>query len=158
MGNDEKVAKKQVGQRFRQFRLAIGFTQSEMAKLLGLTQTTITGIETGKSYPSFPSLIYLARHQSLSLSWLATGKGAMSEKILDPIGQLIDRTGYKEEIEDLLRYMAEIPFVREYILEDFALFKLRKKPEIQNYLNDRSELTEDVPNGSGSTKGRNKNR
>ena len=56
MLKEEIGSRKDVGARFRQFRLAIHKTQHELAAELAVTQSTIANIESRKA---FPNLIYL---------------------------------------------------------------------------------------------------
>lgn len=138
MKKSETLDKRDVGKRFRQFRQSIDLTQLELAKILGLTQTTITGIEKGKSFPSLTALSYLAEHYALSISWLITGQGDMTGENSHSLDQLIAQSEYNDEIIDLVRHVVEVPVVRDFILEQFVVFKLRNKSKIKKFQDNKS--------------------
>ena len=49
-----------LGKRIRQMRTAAGFNQSELAEKLGISQTTLSGYETGYSMPNYDMVERLA--------------------------------------------------------------------------------------------------
>lgn len=147
MSKNDKFSKEEIGKRFKQCRVHLGLTQSAIAAMLGLTQTTIAGIEKGKSFPTIPTLLDLKKNNHISITWLLSGMGKMISEPMAVIGEDPQLSEYEEEIKDLLFYIKNIPMVRDYILEKFVVYKLRNKKEIQEYLEDRerlqSELKED---------------
>lgn len=121
--------KKTLGKRFKEFRLSLDLTQLELGRLLNLTQTTVAGIEKGKSFPTLQVIHYLMRHQRLSARWLLLGEG-------DPIEASTDRAQqFQSEIADLYFYLKEIPLAREFLLEQFATFKLKHRKDFIQYWN-----------------------
>ncbi len=137
---------KQVGERFKKFRLSLGMIQGKMAEILGITQTTVTGIEKGKSMPTVYALLKLHEEYDLSITWLLTGKGKMHD---EPLSLDDDIWGeYKEEIRELFRHVKDVPLVRDYILEQFYLFKLKNKKEILEYLKSKSSPEEGNEQGA----------
>jgi transcriptional regulator with XRE-family HTH domain len=132
----DKSMKEEIGRRFKEFRLYLGLTQGEIAALLGITQTTITGIEKGKSLPTVPAILYLMANNNLSPVWLFTGKGEMAEK-LDEASD--DYDAYKEEAEDLIFHLKRVPAVRDFLLEKFVIFKLQNKKEILEFLENKGD-------------------
>lgn len=67
--------KRQPGERFRDIRLKLGHSQSELAALLGVTQGAISQIEKGSTKPSFDILARLLEQTSpRELCYLLSGQ------------------------------------------------------------------------------------
>lgn len=66
-----------IGQRIRKLRLERKLTQGQLAKAIGITQGSLTQLETGKSKsPASTTLTELARVFEVDPDWLMTGKGS----------------------------------------------------------------------------------
>jgi transcriptional regulator with XRE-family HTH domain len=67
--------------RLQQSRRAAHFSQSEMARKLGVTPSAVAQWEhpNGTS-PSFDRLVSIARSTSVNIEWLATGRGERHNK------------------------------------------------------------------------------
>ncbi|MCW2254044.1 phage repressor protein C with HTH and peptisase S24 domain [Providencia alcalifaciens] len=63
-----------LAQRLKQARTNKGFTQSELAELVGLSQAAIQKIETGKAATS-TKLIEIAKELNVEPEWLSSGAG-----------------------------------------------------------------------------------
>lgn len=83
---DIKSIKKEIGQRFKRFREAMGKTQIQMAKELGVYQSTITNIEVGKTFPGIKYLHYFHIKYSLNINWVVNNSGGMltADEEVDP--------------------------------------------------------------------------
>jgi putative transcriptional regulator len=57
----------QIGNNLKVARVAVGFTQEELADRVGVTRQTIGLIEAGKYNPSLKLCLLLARHTKTSL-------------------------------------------------------------------------------------------
>ena len=75
----------------------------------------------------------------ISIKWLLTGAGNMIEQV-DEFVNSMDWQEYKDEIQELFFYMKKIPIVREYVLERFAIFKLRHKKIITELLKKQEQF------------------
>lgn len=64
-----------LGKRLRERRTALGLTQVDLAKQLGVTHSTISQIESGKTKRTF-RVLDLSRALGVPARWLATGEGA----------------------------------------------------------------------------------
>ena len=64
-------------ERFKAARKALGFTQVEFAKKLGMTQAGISAIESGRVKTSDRMIQILSNTFSISAEWLRTGEGEM---------------------------------------------------------------------------------
>lgn len=145
MSEIDKSLHKKIGERFKKFRLSIGQTQAKMAEIMGITQTTVTCIEKGKSMPSVHTILKLHEVYNLSLTWLLTGKGKMRD---EPLSFDDDVWGeYKEEIKEIFNHIKDVPMVRDFMMEKFYLFKLQHKKEILDYL--ESKNSPEQGNGNG---------
>ena len=63
--------------RFKEFRNKIRYSQTELAKKIGVSSAFISLIENGNSNPSIESLSKIAKAFDLNISWLLTGEGEM---------------------------------------------------------------------------------
>ena len=59
-----------IGQRIRDLRKQKKMSQSELAKIIGVTQTTITAWETGKAEPSSSTVANLADYFGVTTDYL----------------------------------------------------------------------------------------
>ncbi len=136
MINFNKNLKKDVGARFRQFRKHLKLKQQEMADILDMNQTTITGIEKGKSFPTIPVLIFLMENYHLSLLWMFTGKGYM----LSSDG--FNRKDYGESTErmqDFIYHVENVDMIRYAMLSYFIGYKEENSEIIDGLLKKKCE-------------------
>ena len=89
------VSKKQVGERLRALRLERGMTQQELAKILGTTQSNVSGLERGTRS--------LTIHQVVKL---ANALRTSTDEILRGVKQ--DRTNGKIQDRRFLRRLQQI--------------------------------------------------
>jgi len=67
--------KKEIGNRFKAFRLLVGKSQREFSAESELPIEYISQIELGTILPGIISVEYFTRSYGLNISWLVTGKG-----------------------------------------------------------------------------------
>ena len=65
-----------IAQRFRQIRKYLSLNQDTFGHKLGLSQDSISAIETGKNRPTIPVMQIMNREWNVNLEWLMLGKGA----------------------------------------------------------------------------------
>jgi transcriptional regulator with XRE-family HTH domain/KaiC/GvpD/RAD55 family RecA-like ATPase len=66
---DRRVTGKiDLGRRLREFRRKRGLSQTELAKLVGVTPSTISQVESNQIYPSLPALVSMAEVLSVDLA------------------------------------------------------------------------------------------
>lgn len=82
-----------IGQRIRDLRKQKKMSQSELAKIIGVTQTTITAWETGKAEPSSSAVANLADYFNVTTDYLL---GRPEEKKDDSI----DHTALEKAIDE----------------------------------------------------------
>ncbi|MEW5803890.1 MAG: helix-turn-helix transcriptional regulator [bacterium] len=68
---------KSIGDRIREYRKAKGITVWYLAKIINISQGSLSGIETNKTKPSADTLQSLYLHTDISFHWLMTGEGPM---------------------------------------------------------------------------------
>lgn len=87
-----------LNKRFRELRKALGFTQSEMGKILGITASGVSDIESGRRKITEQHLIMLSnfKQKPINIDWIRTGKGDM----FNPLSP-------DEEIETFVRNLLE---------------------------------------------------
>ena len=66
----EDLRKQAVGEKLKSARISAGFTQEELAKIIGVTKATISVYESGQREPPIKSLIALAKTLQISLDKL----------------------------------------------------------------------------------------
>lgn len=57
---NDKIFKAIIGSKVKEARLLKGFSQEDLAKLVGVTSNHISAIEKGKNFPSVPLLMKIA--------------------------------------------------------------------------------------------------
>jgi transcriptional regulator with XRE-family HTH domain len=65
-----------VGERIKQRRLEIGWTQDQLCTKAGLSKSFLSELENGKRNVSASNLLDIARTLNVSLDYLMTGKGS----------------------------------------------------------------------------------
>ena len=73
----EVGVKKEIGQRFRVFRRAIGKKQIQLAREIGVSPSAISFNEKGTSFPKINYIDFLHRNYRLNIDWLLGGKVPM---------------------------------------------------------------------------------
>jgi transcriptional regulator with XRE-family HTH domain len=85
---DDMTNLKTIGRRVRELRKAEGLTQEERAAAIGVTRSTIAGIETGGDRGGIETMIAIADHYKVPMDWLL-GRPAPSGS--PPTGKLVYR-------------------------------------------------------------------
>lgn len=63
-----------IGQRIKEYRESIGLKVIPFANKIGIAQSTLSAIETGKSKPSAETLAQIIRNTDIDAVWLITGE------------------------------------------------------------------------------------
>lgn len=88
-----------MNERFKKLRKALGLTQGEFGKILGLSTSGVSEIEAGRRKVTEQHLIMLSNYKKkiVNINWLRTGEGEMFKERSPS-----DEVGYY--VEDLLDY------------------------------------------------------
>ncbi|MFO8082806.1 MAG: helix-turn-helix domain-containing protein [Desulfobacterales bacterium] len=79
-----------LGKRLREFRIKKGFSQTELAKLVGVTPSSISQIESNLIYPSLPALLKIAEVLSVDISSFFQESPYNANKIIFPSSQALE--------------------------------------------------------------------
>jgi transcriptional regulator with XRE-family HTH domain len=118
--------KKQVGQRFKEFREAIGKTQHQLADEFGVYQSTITNIEVGKTFPGIKYLFQLGENYGLNADWVVNNRGEM---FIDP--SFVSPSLFKK-YKNLI-FLMQVPVVEQLILARLEEIKVLAREDITNF-------------------------
>jgi transcriptional regulator with XRE-family HTH domain len=91
-------------ERFSMIRKALKKSQSDLAKILGVDQKTISHWETGRNEPPLEALRTFSNLFKININWLLTGKGYMfqEEPKITELKQALVSFGLKQEEANLV--------------------------------------------------------
>jgi transcriptional regulator with XRE-family HTH domain len=92
-------AAKNLGTRLRQWRKTLPLKSFELAKLIKISQGSLSDIENNKSLPSADTIAKLYLYSDLNIIWLLLGKGSMTRNRAEASG-LDEGTLVQESIQD----------------------------------------------------------
>ncbi|VAX27472.1 hypothetical protein MNBD_NITROSPINAE05-842 [hydrothermal vent metagenome] len=69
-----------LGNRLREWRRSIPLKSYELAKLISISQGSLSDIENNKSLPSADTIAKIYMNTSINIIWLLTGRGAMKKE------------------------------------------------------------------------------
>lgn len=79
-----------LGLRLKELRTKRGLSQTELARLVGVTPSTISQIESNLIYPSLPALLKMAEILSVEISAFFQDKGEVRGKIIFPSSEAVE--------------------------------------------------------------------
>ncbi len=79
-----------LGTRLKELRTKRGLSQTELAKLVGVTPSTISQVESNQIYPSLPALIKMAEILSVEVSSFFKELEDISKQIVFPASEALD--------------------------------------------------------------------
>lgn len=79
-----------VGRRLKELRSQKGFSQTELGKLVGVTPSTISQVESNQIYPSLPALIKIAEILSVDVTYLLQGEAKSTHRVVFPASESFD--------------------------------------------------------------------
>lgn len=92
-----------VGNRIRQWRKAIPIKGYELAKILKISQGSLSDIENNKSLPSADTIAKFHTNTNINILWLLTGKGPITkEGIAAAKTQEMDPINIAKDLEVLI--------------------------------------------------------
>lgn len=89
--------KKLLGKRIKELRKSIGLTQEQLAELIDIETGSLSGIESGRHYPSLPTLVKIANKLNVKINALfnftpVVSTSEMKNCIVQNIDRLDDKT------------------------------------------------------------------
>jgi transcriptional regulator with XRE-family HTH domain/KaiC/GvpD/RAD55 family RecA-like ATPase len=79
-----------LGMRLKEFRIKRGLSQTELAKLVGVTPSTISQVESNLIYPSLPAVLKMAEVLSVEVSSFFQESADMRNRIIFPAAEALD--------------------------------------------------------------------
>ncbi len=71
------MGRNMIGDRLKKYRKHKGFNTVQFSEKLGISQGSLSGLETNKSKPSSDTIEQLYRNTDINVGWLLTGEGEM---------------------------------------------------------------------------------
>jgi len=99
MRDKRKGTAKNLGTRLRQWRKTLPLKSYELAKLIKISQGSLSDIENNKSLPSADTIAKLYQYSDLNIIWLLLGKGPMNYERKD-VSDLDDGALVQEAAQD----------------------------------------------------------
>lgn len=87
-----------VGERIKQRRLELGWTQDQLCAKVGLSKSFLSELENGKRSVSASNLLDIARSLTVSLDFLMTGKASQEQQAEVPIPSSLARFAAEERL------------------------------------------------------------
>lgn len=79
-----------LGMRLKELRTKRGFSQTELAKLIGVTPSNISQVESNLIYPSLPALLKIAEVLSVGVSSFFQDSSDATNRIIFPASEAVD--------------------------------------------------------------------
>lgn len=134
----KSVLKEGIGTRFREMREYAKLSQKETGSLFGMNQSNIARIEKGIVSPNMAICDYFHTRYNINMNWLITGEGEMvlPREEIDP--KNVDYGEFKEEMNDLIFHLENVPNARIAMLKFFMGYKLENKKNILTFLKENN--------------------
>jgi transcriptional regulator with XRE-family HTH domain len=140
-----KKLKKEVGERFKVFRLDKKKAQHILASELQVHQSTITNIEKGITFPKVSYLSYFFEKYGLNLNWMVCGYGGQymeeagykgASRIM---GTDVEYDGYKYEQYRELNMLMQIPVIEQVIMAKLSECKILFEDKVNEFLSKQTK-------------------
>ncbi len=140
---DRKTLLVDVGDKLRKARKPLKYSENEMADRLDAYRTSYHRYERGETSPQLTALYELARTFDISLDWLIADKGPMyykEKQVKEKPGPAADTPqAVREDINELLEHMEQIPLLRYEVLVMFHKFKEDRKEMVEAAMKNKME-------------------
>jgi transcriptional regulator with XRE-family HTH domain len=147
--SDDMATKKEIGQRFKRFREAVGKSKKQLALELKISLKRVYDIEKGEIYPGTGLVLCIMNQYGLNPSWLLFGNEnyemfllkKLVDVLLKPgVESFIERGKGRRDIYDNLLFLMPLPFISQIIFGKLEELKRFAKKEIEEFQK-RSQLT-----------------
>lgn len=123
-----------IGLQLKAVRERLKMTLDAMSKETRISRSYISDFERGLKLPTAKYLKYLHDKHNVSLNYIFCSDGDMFRPDDDIL--LPDFGKFREEIKELLAYLARIPHALYTVLGFFTEYKIKNKELISNYFSD----------------------
>jgi len=110
-----------VGDRVKMIRKANQLNQKSFSETIGVSQGTLSDIESGKCYPSFDTLMSIKGSFSCDLNWLVSGE------ILEAKDTLFTSSNLDDLEMELLQSYRSLPVLEQQELIEITKIKMALK-------------------------------
>jgi transcriptional regulator with XRE-family HTH domain len=124
-------AVKFLGNRLREWRRSFPMKSYELAKLISISQGSLSDIENNKSLPSADTIAKIYLNTNINIIWLLIGKGSMKKRDLS--GDVLDTAFAFEEIEEYGQN-SNLQELMEKLVRIYNHGDLEKKAHISGYI------------------------
>lgn len=133
-----------IGENIKKLREIRGMTQAKFAEKIGVGQSTIAMVETGKAKISRQALLSISREFGVRLEWLETGEGEMyTEQDTSLFARLEAENKLTPKGREFLEAFLRLPVTMQDLVIDAAavLAQMFPKKELPKSATDSDELT-----------------
>lgn len=101
-----------MNERIRKIRLSQNLTQKQMSEIIGVTEATVSRMESGKSSITEQTIKIICREFNVNKDWILTGEGEMyiaskeDEKLAEALAE-ISLSG-NDRLKELIQKMIEL--------------------------------------------------
>ncbi|UCH95404.1 MAG: helix-turn-helix transcriptional regulator [Candidatus Aminicenantes bacterium] len=123
---------KEIGLRLQLIRKRLNLLQKEFAKMLDISNASLSEMEAGNAKPRFELIYNITRKFKVNVNYLLHGEGEifMSDEISRQSGLDI-RSEYLPFFKDFLYYFNQSPLVRTAMMNYFRTYILEKENLIE---------------------------
>lgn len=130
------ISAKDIGQRIKFALKQAGLNQRSLAKLLGITDASVSAYIQGDARMTEESYALLSEKSGVSIDWLITGKPPTEiQSTSQPVTVSEPETGYSPEIEELIKATNNNPLIKLILPgmlelsedDQFQLYKMHKE-------------------------------
>lgn len=113
----------EVGRRLKAVRRALGQTQKDFAASLEVSASYLSEIESGKTKPGFNFTVLVYQKFNVNPAWLIVEEDSMfvDQKQESKTDEL-NFGSQTDEVMEMLKYIAQSPFVQSTVLSHFMKF------------------------------------
>ena len=120
-----------MNERLREARKALGLTQTDFAKRIGVTNPTISQIENGKIALTERVVIAVCREFSINENWLRTGEGEMKAETNDTLIQRITKAYNSSPlIQAMIDGYMKLPEEHKTAVDEYVVDVARSLPGV----------------------------
>ena len=136
----QAIRDKEFGRRVKAVRKHLKLKQREMSAKLNITLTTLSDIETGKSYPCYDFFFNMVEHFDVNLYYLLFGRGEMlvlpgtgsppgKDKVKDETE--ITLTVERQDLREFLRHFFGSRVLQYHMMSEYFKFFNKNSTEIE---------------------------
>jgi len=145
--NGNKIYLESLGKRIKEIRLSLNLIQEDFASSIGISNTYLSEIESGKKNPKVAFFYNLFQKYRISLDYLFFGCGPMKLNKNIRIQNINPNVEYVNNIDDMLKLMDISSLYRDSIMSYATKFYLDNEPIIKKNIKNLKKEKEGQTNG-----------